>query len=316
MLFFNKRHPKILYLLYALLLILSLSACSSGSDSVGGFELTENNSEGRSNKANPLTTSSPKTTTVGNEHVIIDTSNASEGYLTVKYLGESERSKLQITGVNGVTYTYDLVINEENVIPLTSESGTYDMTLYEGVGANQYSILYSGNEDFNVTNLLGPFLYPNQYVNFTPDSKAIALAEELAANATSDLEVVSNVYQYVITHIEYDQAEAENVESCYLPDIDEVLDTGKGICFDYASLMVAMLRSQSIPSRLEIGYAQDAYHAWISVYTQDLGWIDGVVQFDGKEWTLMDPTFASNSDKHKMKKFIGNGENYVTKYIY
>ncbi len=34
--------------------------------------------------------------------------------------------------------------------------------------------------------------------------------------------------------------------------------------------MTAMLRSQGIPTKLEIGYSGEAYHAWIST------WIDGV----------------------------------------
>ena len=39
-----------------------------------------------------------------------------------------------------------------------------------------------------------------------------------------------------------------------LPSVDETLKTKKGICFDYAALMTAMLRSQGIPTKLEIGY--------------------------------------------------------------
>ena len=35
-----------------------------------------------------------------------------------------------------------------------------------------------------------------------------------------------------------------------------------------------MLRSQRIPAKLEIGYSGDIYHAWISVYIKDIGWID------------------------------------------
>lgn len=318
MVFLNKRHPKILYFISILLVFSVISGCSNSGKGAGGFELSVSQSSGRSNTPNVLITDSPKTNTIGNEHVIIDLTNEAEGYLTVKYLGESAKSKLQITGTNGVTYTYNLIINEENVIPLTSSSGTYLMTLYEGVGANQYSVLYSGDADITVTNELGPYLYPNQYVNFSKDSNAVALAATLANGAASDLEVVSNVYQYVISNITYDVDEAENVESNYLPDVDEVIATKKGICFDYASLMAAMLRSQSIPTRLELGYASDAYHAWISVYTKDQGWIDGVIEFNGSDWILMDPTFASTSknDRKKIKNFIGSGDNYVTKYVY
>ena len=78
-----------------------------------------------------------------------------------------------------------------------------------------------------------------------------------------------------------------------------------------------MLRSQSIPTRLQIGYAGSAYHAWISTYIEDIGWIDGMIRFDGQSWSLMDPTFAANqSSPESLKKFIGDGSNYQTLYTY
>ena len=66
----------------------------------------------------------------------------------------------------------------------------------------------------------------------------------------------------------YDYDKAATVSSGYLPVVDTVLDSKTGICFDYAAVMASMLRSQNIPTRLEIGYAGDAYHAWISVYVK------------------------------------------------
>lgn len=71
--------------------------------------------------------------------------------------------------------------------------------------------------------------------------------------------------------------------------------TQTGICFDYASVMTTMLRSQRIPTRLEIGYAGENYHAWISTYIKDIGWVNGIIEFNGTSWTLMDPTYASTS---------------------
>ena len=105
---------------------------------------------------------------------------------------------------------------------------------------------------------------------------------------------------------------------CYLPVVDSILSSGKGICFDYAALMTAMLRAQNIPARLEIGYASGGiYHAWISVYLEQQGWVNGIIYFDGKSWKLMDPTFASSANSSKsVMKFIGNRSNYRTKYVY
>ena len=44
---------------------------------------------------------------------------------------------------------------------------------------------------------------------------------------------------------------------------------------------------------LNIGYATDIYHAWISVYLKSIVWVDNLIQFDGENWSMMDPTMAS-----------------------
>ena len=83
--------------------------------------------------------------------------------------------------------------------------------------------------------------------------------------------------------------------------------------------MASMLRTQGIPTRMEIGYAGTAYHAWISCYLKEVGWVNGIIQFDGKNWSMMDPTFTSTSNEKrdkKLKEFIGDGSNYKTIYMY
>ena len=117
-------------------------------------------------------------------------------------------------------------------------------------------------------------------------------------------------------YVEYDMEKAETVPYGYLPSVDETLSTGKGICLDYASLMTAILRSQQIPTRMEIGYAGQAYHAWLSSYIQDVGWVNGLIEFDGEHWSLMDPTFAASNSSDFLESFIGDGDNYVLKFIY
>ena len=152
-------------------------------------------------------------------------------------------------------------------------------------------------------------------MNFSKESKIVSKASDIVKNATSDLDAVSSVYHYVINNITYDTKKAETVENGYLPDVDKTLETQKGICFDYAALMTSMLRSQGIPTKLQIGYAGKVYHAWISVYLEETGWIDDIIQFDGKHWERMDPTFASaNNNSKKILNYIGDGDNYVTRY--
>ncbi len=114
----------------------------------------------------------------------------------------------------------------------------------------------------------------------------------LAASAADEIGVVTNVYNYVINNITYDTAKAASVQSGYLPNVDQVLAQKTGICFDYAALMTAMLRSQDIPTKLVIGYSGGLYHAWVNVYIDNIGWVDNFIYFDGHNWSLMDPTFC------------------------
>ena len=263
-------NKKALVMPLALFLLLSLTACGSGNARAireGKTVITSSGETERDNTPVVLTPSLEGDDILGNEKISINISNASEGYIAVSYLGDSSIGKLQLTGNGQVTYTYDLISGENEVIPLTAGSGTYVATVYENIDANQYATIFAADFTVDITNTYGPFLYPNMYVNFNPDSEVVALAAILAKGSTSDLEVVSRVYQYVIDNISYDHEKAETVESGYIPDVDEILSLRKGICFDYAAMMSAMLRSQRIPSRLEIGYAGDAYHAWIAAQT-------------------------------------------------
>ena len=125
------------------------------------------------------------------------------------------------------------------------------------------------------------------------------------------------MYDYVVGGFTYDKVRARTVASGYLPNIDSVLAQKKGICFDYAAVMAAMLRSQNIPCKLVVGYTGELYHAWINVYTDESGWVDGMIFFDGSKWQMMDPTFASSGKKSEsIMKYIGNGSNYTAKYAY
>ncbi|WP_022777809.1 transglutaminase-like domain-containing protein [Butyrivibrio sp. AE3009] len=265
-----------------------------------------------------LVPTTPGKVTYENDFAHVDASNISEGYVVVRYTGSSPKVKLQITGPDEITYTYSLNVDTptDEVFPLQSGDGEYMVNVYENIQSNQYSMVFTQPIEVILDNEFGPFLYPNQYVSFEVSDNAIQKGADLCYSCNSDLDVVSAIYNFVITNIEYDYDLAESVQSGYLPDIDEVLATRKGICLDYAALMTSMLRSQRIPTRMEVGYAGTAYHAWLSTYIEDIGWVNGMIEFDGTTWSLMDPTFASTTDTEKLRSFIGDGKNYSVKYIY
>ena len=141
-------------------------------------------------------------------------------------------------------------------------------------------------------------------------------AASITKNCKNDLAKVKKVYNYVIKNYKYDKKLAKTVKPGYVPNLNKIYKKKKGICFDYAALMSAMLRSQRIPTKLEVGYSGDVYHAWISCYVDEIGWVDNIIEFDGKNWSIMDPTLAANNSASDVKKYVGNGKNYVTKYTY
>lgn len=269
----------------------------------------------RDNTSVCYTPSAPGTVVYTTETSLLDISNASQGYVCASYFGTCPKVKFQITGPDAVTYTYNLTGGNE-FFPLSAKSGTYTFGIYENITGTSYSVNMVQTLDISISSTFGPFLYPNQYCMFNANSATVKKAAELAYTANNDLDVVSNIYHYVIQNITYDYAKAANITSGYVCNVDATLASGTGICLDYAAVMTCMLRSQGIPTRLEVGYAGSAYHAWISTYITDVGWVSGIIEFDGVSWSLMDPTFAANSSADELKSFIGNGSNYTLKYMY
>lgn len=262
-----------------------------------------------------LVPESPQTQVIGKAPLLLDISNADQGYLTARSSSENLATNLQLTDPEGVLYSYFIKPMENAVIPFSGGSGEYLLICYQQVSGSQYAALYSQTLQVSLENEFLPYLYPNQYVNFSPDSQASKLALSMLPEDAEDLEALQEIYNYVTENLTYDDEKAKTVQAGYLPDIDETLATGKGICFDYAALITAMLRSRDIPCKLQIGYAGDVKHAWIDVYIRSRGWVNKAVAFDGDSWTRLDPTFDSNADdKETIQSYIGDGSNYTVQF--
>jgi len=252
-----------------------------------------------------------------NASAVIDYSNIAHGYVMVNYTAQTtQRLKVQIKGPT-TTYTYNVTAGQWEVFPLSDGNGTYRITVYRNVSGNKYAAVLSLTTAVTLANEFEPFLHSNQYVNYDAAPNTVAKAAELTGGIADPLKKVEVVYDYVVKSLSYDKALAASVKSGYLPVLDTVLESKKGICFDYAALMTGMLRSQNIPCKLVVGYAGKAYHAWISVWSEDTGWVDGIIWFDGDSWQRMDPTFASSGNSSKaILSYIGDGTNYSAKYFY
>ncbi|MEG1633763.1 MAG: transglutaminase-like domain-containing protein [Oscillospiraceae bacterium] len=198
---------------------------------------------------------------------------------------------------------------------LPEGNGTYTVTVLKNIRSNSFTTIHSSKLSVKLSSDTAPFLCANIFVDYTQTTKCVQQAGKLCKNSKKELDKVDSIYYFVVNNFTYDYDKAKTVQDGYRPNLDTVWAAKKGICFDYASTMAAMLRSQGVPTKLVVGYAGTAYHAWINVYTKETGWIEAVIYFDGANWKLMDPTFASSGGS-KTQDFINNPANYSAKYVY
>ncbi len=276
-------------LIAAVIPLTLLCACDSVLTTKGGLEVTAEEvlrSTDAVKLRSEISVSTPEASrdkVYSSDGITLDYSNASDGYVMMKNERKSDGIKTRIAA-DGTAYTYDLPSDGEYATFILSEgSGSYEISLFEQVEGSTYSVLFRTNVESVQTDETRPFLFPNQYVRFDEHSDAVLWAYAACdyAGADNDKEELELLYKYVADNIKYDQAKADSVQPGYLPDIDETLSSGTGICFDYSSLLAAMLRSRGVPTKLITGYLspEDIYHAW------NMAYIDG-------QWVFRDSTLA------------------------
>lgn len=96
------------------------------------------------------------------------------------------------------------------------------------------------------------------------------------------LEAVSNLMQRIYTEFTYDP----HFTTIVTP-LEDVLSHRRGVCQDFAHLMIGCIRTMGLAARYVSGYLEtlpppgwtklrgsDASHAWLAVYVPNQGWID------------------------------------------
>lgn len=243
----------------------------------------------------------------------VDVSHVSQGYVAASGLSD-KRLKFQVV-FGDVKYNYDLPGDgTSQCYVLQSGSGSYTFRVMQNTTEDKYAEIYSITVDVQLENEFVPFLRPSQMVSYNADSACVAKAAELAAQAGTESGAVANIYAYIQNNIDYDTNKAKTVQAGYLPDPDETLSTGKGICYDYASLAAAMLRSQGIPTKLITGYVQpgDLYHAWNMIWLEETGWITVKIEAPANSWERIDLTFAAGASA----AYTGDGTGYTDRLTY
>lgn len=297
---------------------LALSGC--GATTPDGPGSTGSTGEGQTSGATferPELALSPfdETAAAGNNGVLFDTSHLSEGYVAV-LATSSVRLKFQVSS-NGVDYYYDLPSDGTPIsCPLTAGSGSYTFTAWENTTGQRYAELDSITDvEVSLADEFQPFIRPSIYCDYDASSKSTKLANDLTADAQNEGDVLRSIYDWIVDDIAYNEGKAAQLADAtgYLPSPDATIDEGSGICFDYATLAAAMLRSQGIPCKIITGYVSpdDIYHAWNMVYI-DGTWVDARIDVKQNTWTRIDTTFAAGSGS----AYVGDGTTYTEQFTY
>ena len=215
--------------------------------------------------------------------LVADLSTAHEGYFQAALTGPSKNKMKMRVQKGDVTLTYDMDLKGNyDIFPLQLGSGHYDISLYENVSGKKYS--QAGYLSVNVTldREDAAFYYPNQYVDYNILSEAVAKAAELCNGITDPVKIYETLRDYMVNSFMYDYIKAVTVQPGELPDIDGSYDKKMGVCQDLSAIFACMMRTQGLPTRLIIGYADKQYHAWTTT------------EINGKEY-FFDPTAALNA---------------------
>ncbi|WFA07692.1 transglutaminase-like domain-containing protein [Tissierella sp. Yu-01] len=183
-------------------------------------------------------------------------------------------------------------------LPAQLGSGKYTVKILQNTSGNKYKVLKKDNVSIS-NNSIDVYLSSSQPIYWKNKDKLIELADTLTKDLTTDRERVEAVYRYIVDNIKYDYNKINTISTDYVPDLNEVIISKKGICYDYSALFAGILRSEGIHAKLVKGYRSNlsAYHAWNEVF------LDG-------SWVIVDTTYDAALSSVQSQSMIKSVDEY------
>ncbi|MGI6160955.1 MAG: transglutaminase-like domain-containing protein [Christensenellales bacterium] len=210
------------------------------------------------------------------------TSTAAQGYVQAKYSYTGSAALKTLTQKSAASENFDFIGNgHEQAVPLSLGVGTYSVSILENVSGNSYRFVRSATAVLPAETL-NTYLISIPGIRWTPGTSYTEMARVLTQNSVTDADAFKAIYEWVVKNVRYDYSKVGNLPNGYLPNPLTTYNTKKGICYDFASLLASMCRSQGIPTKLTKGYSTyvTGYHAWNEVY------LDG-------QWKIVDTSTDS-----------------------
>lgn len=124
------------------------------------------------------------------------------------------------------------------------------------------------------------YVSPSQHTAITP--QLIEFAKPSFASGRPILSCAQDLMNRIFTEFTYDDAATDIATT-----INEVLTIKRGVCQDFAHLLIGAIRAYGLAARYVSGYllthppegveklvGADASHAWVSVWSPEQGWVD------------------------------------------
>jgi transglutaminase-like putative cysteine protease len=228
-----------------------------------------------------------------------------EGHIRISGSTTKSKIKLLVIGVDKQTWYELKVINGEFTEEVWFDSqGEYTIS----VMVNEYDRKYSEGPGFTVNNTeeLDKYLIPAKHIE-SNEEIIIDTALEITKNCSSDSEKVRAIYEWVVDNIEYDYEKLSNHNKGQYDNrygALNTLNTRKGVCYDYSTLVAALSRSLGIKAKVVEGNLNSGrlkgFHAWNEIFISDRGC-----------WINMDTTLGSTTGEGYFD-FADNDESYLT----
>lgn len=262
----------------------------------------------------PYTSDFDEAAATGDNGALIDVSHAAQGYVTAAATSES-RLKIQVS-LGEASYNLDMPADgTPAAVPLTLGNGSYLVRVMQNTTGSSYVELARATADAQLESEFAPYLRPNIICSYAQDSACVTKARELVAGAQNQGDALAAICDWICDNITYDDEKAAQLKdsSGYIPNPDQTLAAGSGICFDYASLGAAMLRSQGIPVQIVTGDVSpdNISHAWLMVYI-DGTWTSAAFDVQQNTWSRVDLTFAASGGGAN----VGDGKTYIARHLY
>jgi transglutaminase-like putative cysteine protease len=132
--------------------------------------------------------------------------------------------------------------------------------------------------NYNLTDDHFDMLGPSKFARLSPELLTFMKIAELEKPVGDPLTAIKTLTRTIYDSFEY-QSGITEVHS----PIEHALRERRGVCQDFAHIMIAIARAWGVPARYVSGYmyhrgakdrsGADATHAWVETYLPSLGWV-------------------------------------------